>query len=230
MDGLLIFTHYLLFMQRYFLSGLILFFLPLSVFCQNAVGIFAGPHVSNAMYAIKHHDQSTKNNYGFQAGATMKVPLEGRIYFAPALYYSLKGYKVTFNEPSLLPSEYATNNDTRIHTIDAALLLDVDLSKNPSHFFIKAGPSLEFAAAGREKFDLTNGQSVDQKMKFSFSDYGFVSASGVFHLGYEMANGFYFFGHYEHGLSNISNADNGPVIRHRTYGVSVGKYFHKKGK
>ncbi len=194
---------------------------------QNAVGIFAGPQASSAMYSIRHHDQAVEKKYGLQAGLTMKVPLEGIIYFTPALYYSTKGYKVTFTEPSVLPSEFAKNNDTRIHTVDAALLLNFDLGKSISHLFLQIGPALEFAIAGREKFDLNNGQSVDQKMQFSFTEYGFVTASGVLHLGYEFKDGLFLFGHYEHGLSNISNADNGPNIRHRTFGVSIGKYFRK---
>jgi hypothetical protein len=214
-------------MQRFFLSGLIVLFFPLTLICQNVVGVFAGPQTSTAMYSIKHHDQETKHNYGLQAGATFKVPFEGGLFFAPALYYSLKGYKVTLNDPSFPPNTYAVNNDTRIHTVDAAMLLQYDFGTKPAHFFLKAGPALEFAVAGREKYDLSNGQKKDEKMNFSFTDYGYVSASAVAHLGYEFHNGLFIFGHYEHGLSDIINADDGPVVRHRTMGISVGKYFRK---
>ncbi|MEI9808721.1 MAG: hypothetical protein WDO16_13155 [Bacteroidota bacterium] len=46
----------------------------------------------------------------------------------------------------------AADNNTSIHTFELAFLLQYDLGKNPQHFFIKAGPSLDFQLAGKEKF------------------------------------------------------------------------------
>jgi len=65
-------------------------------------------------------------------------------------------------------------------------------------------------------------------MKFSFGDYGRFTSSAIARLGYQMQNGFFFFGHVTYGLGSMNNADNGPKIRHRIFGVSVGKYFKAK--
>ena len=65
-------------------------------------------------------------------------------------------------------------------------------------------------------------------MKFSFGDYGRFTSSAIARLGYQMQNGFFFFGHVTYGLGSMNNADNGPKIRHRIFGVSAGKYFKAK--
>jgi hypothetical protein len=44
-------------------------------------------------------------------------------------------------------------------------------------------------------------------------------------IGYELKNGFFVLGQYSHGLANINNADHGPRIRHRVFGISIGKFL-----
>ena len=98
----------------------------------------------------------------------------------------------------------------------------------PSHFFIKGGPAIDFAISGKEKFDTTAGAPpVDRKMTFGFGDYGQVTAQGIAILGYEMKNGLFGFVHYAHGLGSMNNADGGPQIKHRIFGLSVGYYLHR---
>jgi hypothetical protein len=65
-------------------------------------------------------------------------------------------------------------------------------------------------------------------MKFSFGDYGHYAANAIIQFGYESKNGLIIFGQCSLGLASINNADYGPEIRHRAYGISVGKYLHHK--
>ncbi|MEI9944524.1 MAG: porin family protein [Chitinophagaceae bacterium] len=195
---------------------------------QYQFGIFAGPQISSAKYTITGIKQPTSNKYGFQAGVGFKIPFENHLYFSPAAFYSLKGYKVKFNQRAFPPDLKAIDNDVTLHTFELAFLLQYDFSMQANHFFLKLGPSLDFQLSGREKFNLENGNKVSRKMVFQYTDYGRYAANMLLHLGYETSNGLIISAQYSHGLASINNADGGPGIRHRVYGISIGKYIGKK--
>jgi hypothetical protein len=200
---------------------------------QLQVALFGGPQATSAHYTVKDTKQPTDFKYGVMAGAGLKVAFENQLYFFPAMYYSLKGYKVTLNNPAFPPTEYAKNNNTTIHTIEIAPLLQVDFSKKPSHLFVRFGPSVDFAIMGREKFDTAdNGHTgtIDRNMVFSFDEYGRFTASGIIHFGYETKKGFMIFAHYAYGIGSLNNADDGPTILHRIFGLSVGWLITPKPK
>lgn len=199
-----------------------------SSFCQNQVGIFAGPQATRTLYTILNQKQENEFKYGFHAGVMMKVPFEGNLYFAPAVFYSMKGYKVNFTSYAFPPDVQAVDNNTTIHTAEMAALLQYDLGKSPSHFFIKAGPSLDFQLFGKEEYHLSTGGKVNRNMKFSYGDYGHFSANMLAQFGYETVDGFTIFANYTHGMASINNADGGPKIRHRVFSISIGKYFNRK--
>jgi Outer membrane protein beta-barrel domain len=195
---------------------------------QVQFNIFAGPQATTANYIIGGTKQETEMKIGFQAGIGLKVPFENKLFFAPAAFYSMKGYKVTYNLFNALPDVNAKDNNTSIHIFELAALLQYDFNTNPNHFFIKAGPSLDFQLIGNEKFNLLTTGSVDRKMKFSYGDYGHFSANGLLQLGYEANNGFIIFAQYTHGLASINNFDGGPQIKHRVFGISIGKFLNRK--
>jgi hypothetical protein len=195
---------------------------------QTRFGIFAGPQTSSAKYTITGVKQACENKFGFGAGVGWKVDFENQLYFAPAAFYSLKGYKVKFNRYSFPPDTAALDNNTSIHTFELAFLLQYDLGKKPGHLFIKAGPSLDFQLSGKEKFNLKTGGSVDRSMVYGFASYGHYSASLLIQFGYESKTGFIISGQYTDGLMSLNNADGGPQIRHRVYGICIGKYLNKK--
>ena len=204
-----------------------------SVSAQPQFGVFAGPQATWAGYStpeinLGKTQQDTKMKAGFQAGATARMQFEGKLYFAPAVFYSMKGYKVTLTRVSFPPDSLATDNDVTLHTFELAPMLQYNFSDADDHFFIKAGPSIDVQLFGKEKFNRSNGTSVDRKMKFSFGDYGRFGANLLLHLGYETSSGLIIFGHYTHGFGSIVNTDNGPRIVHRAFGISVGKYFNRK--
>jgi hypothetical protein len=191
---------------------------------QVKYSLFGGVQTTSASYTAQSVKQKTSNKFGGQLGLGMKVPFETRLSFAPAIYYSMKGYKVVYNRFLYPPDVTATDNNTLFHTVETAFLLHYDFNDRPSHVFLKLGPSLDFQLFGKEKFNTPTGM-VDRKIPFGFDKYGHYSANMIVQLGYEMEGGVYFFGHYSHGLANINNADGGPSIRHRAFGISIGKYI-----
>ncbi|MBS1573918.1 MAG: PorT family protein [Bacteroidetes bacterium] len=203
----------------------LLFFSNMVTIAQTRLNFFAGPQVTTVNYVVHDENQNTEIKPGFQAGAGAKIEFENRLFFSPSVYYSLKGYKVTLNKSALPPDPSATNNNVNVHTIETAFLLQYDFNKQPSHFFIKLGPSLDFQISGHEKFNRVDGTTVSRSMKFDFSGYGRYAASAVLHAGYEMKSSIFFFVYYQQGLTNLDNADTGPTIKYRVAGVSVGKFF-----
>src|SRR5690349_17971775 len=211
-------------MKTRFIVTLSLLFAVVTTKAQVAVGFFA-PQATSAMYDIKNQKQKTGYKYGAQAGINLKIPFEGRLYFAPSLYYSLKGYKVDYTLNAYPPGDNAISNETTIHTIELAPYLHYDFSSKPGHFFVQAAPAMDYNVKGKEKYVKSNKEVVERDMKFSFEDYGYATASANIHFGYETAKKTFVFAHYAHGMGSLNNSDGGPRIRHRVIGISFGKYF-----
>lgn len=195
---------------------------------QTEVGIFAGPQATTADYKVQSVKQSTNMKYGFQAGMQLKIPFDNKLFFAPAVFYSLKGYKVKLNGFAYPPDVNAVDNNVTMHSVELAALLQFDLGNKPSHFFIKAGPTLDFLLFGKEKFNLNSGGSVSRNMKWGPGEYGHYAANLVTQFGYESNSGLFVFAQYTYGLTTINNADNGPRIGNRIYGFSIGRYLKRK--
>lgn len=215
-------------MNKIFVLSFVLF-ITLTARSQVEVGLFAGPQATGARYTILNQKQKNEIKYGFQAGVGFKVPFEDKLFFSPAAFYSLKGYKITLTQFVYPPDTNAIDNNTTIQTFELAALLQYDLSSGPGHVFIKAGPSLDFHLFGNETYNLKAGGSVSRNMKFSADgDYGHFSASMLMQIGYETGGGFMLFAQYTHGMASTNNEDHGPKIRHRAYGISIGKYLNRK--
>jgi Outer membrane protein beta-barrel domain len=215
------------------LKFLILLILALVIslddYSQPSWNFFAGPQITGVHYTIGGTKQDMSFKPGFQAGIGCKVPFENQLSFSPVVFYSLKGYKVKFNRFFFPPDSTALDNNTTIHTIEVGAMLQFDFSMRPDHFFIKGGPSLDFQIFGNEKYKKISGEKIDQKMGYGFGEYGRYAASLLAQLGYETKKGLFIFVQYTHGFTNLSNADSGPQIQHRAYGLSAGKFFgHKK--
>ncbi|MEP7375031.1 MAG: porin family protein [Chitinophagaceae bacterium] len=195
---------------------------------QVQFGLFGGPQVTSSKYTINGKKQPNSQKYGFQLGASLKVPFDDKLYFAPTAFYSLKGYKVKFNQRSYFPDSLAVDNNTTIHTFELAPLLQYDFSNQPGHFFVKFGPSIDFQLSGKEKYNRSDRTTVDRKMGFSFTRYGHYAANFITQLGYETKDGLLLFAQYSHGIGKTTNADGGPGIWHRVIGISIGKYIDKK--
>src|SRR5687768_4964729 len=200
--------------------------LALSVNSQVKHGIFAGPLLTDVRYIIGETKQESSIKIGVNAGFQMKIPFEKRLSFAPSIMYNLRGYKIdNFTGQSFPPDSFAINVNTSFHTIELAFLLQHDFNLEPGHFFIRFGPSLDFVLFGNEKFTTTGNTTVEQSMKFSFSDYGRYLACAIVQFGYESDNGLFVYAHYNYGLTTMNNWDYGPKIGNRAAGITIGKFF-----
>lgn len=209
--------------------ALVLSFLVAGVSARSQVNFlaFAGAHGSSAQYFVKGQRQDVSYKPGGIAGLGVKIPFENKLFFSPAVFYSLKGYKVDYTRFSETPRLDAVANNTTMHAIEAAFLFQFDFSAKPGHFFIKAGPTLEMYVSGKEKLKLDDGTTVNRSMPFGFQTYGRYGANLIAQFGYETAGGFLIAAQYTRGLTDLSNQDGGPDIRQRAIGLTVGKYFHR---
>ena len=201
--------------------------LSLTAESQVQFGVFTGFQATTANYNVDGIDQETDFKPGFQLGVNMKIPVEGRLSFAPAAYYSLKGYRVTYNRYMYPPSEDATDNNTSFHNFEIAFPLQYDFGYQANHFMIRVGPSLDFQIFGREEFNTTSDGKIKRNIPFGYDKYGHYSANLLFHFGYEMQDNFFIVGQLSYGLANISNTDGGPEIKHQAIGITFGKFIRK---
>ena len=195
--------------------------------CQIYFAASAGPQATGVKYIVDHKKQESSMKLGINAGLQVKIPLEGRLYFAPSIMYNLRGYKVKYSAPPDLPNPEAIDNNTSFHTIELAFLLQHDFKMAPGHFFIRFGPSLDFALFGHEKYNTQTNGLVERAMPFGFAYYGHYLASAIVHFGYEFKNKWYMYGHYNYSIGTMSNVDNGDYIGNRAVGISIGYYFRK---
>ena len=195
-------------------------------------GLFAGPQWTTARYTLgpDNAKQSVTGKLGAVAGLGAKADFEGNLYFAPAVQYSLKGYKARFTGVSNPPDPQAKDNDVTMHTFEIAAHLQYDFSKNPGHFFLKAGPNLDIQVYGKEKFTKTNTSVVSRSIPFGFTNYGRFAGGLQAGLGYEAGKKAYIQCIYSHGFGSINNADGGPRIRYRYAFLTLGTYLGKSGK
>lgn len=219
-------------MKRLFIQTLIIL-----ICCTRVIGqdktkffVFAGPQASTARYYLDGQEQKTSFKFGGMAGVGAKIFFDHNLYFAPAVFYSLKGYKAKFNRFSASPNINAIENNTTIHTAELALLLQYDFKKdnNSDHFFIKLGPSFDFHLFGREKMLIKENnttKTVKQSMPFGFVDYGRYGINAIVNAGYETTSGWLLYAQYGLGLSDMNNLDGGPFINHRAGSITIGKYL-----
>ena len=210
--------------KKIIFTSVIVLLTHLIIAAQTRFNFFAGAQGTTVRYYVHNIKQDVDVKPGFVVGAGAKIAFENHLYFSPAIYYSYKGYKVKFDGSAYPPDLAAVNNNTSIHTVETAFLLQYDFKNDPSHFFIKLGPSLDFQLVGKEKFDRMDGTQVSRNMKYDFSSYGRYAASAIVHVGYEFRS-FIVTAYYEYGLTDLNNADDGPSIKYRVAGITIGSYL-----
>ena len=203
-------------------------FCSLTCFSQNQIGIFGSIQSTTVNYKVRNKKQTTESKLGGQLGLTLKVPFDNQLYFSPVVGYSLKGFSVQLTDTASIPGKDVVHNDLSVHSIDIAPLFHLVLSKNPSHLFVRFGPSVDVAFKGKEKLTLKDGKIEDRAMQFGSKYYSPITTTAIVHIGFETQGGFFVFGHYNHGLGSMNNSDFGPKARHRAFGLSLGTYFGRR--
>ncbi|RYY88383.1 MAG: PorT family protein [Chitinophagaceae bacterium] len=192
-------------------------------------GFLAGPQYTNSTYSLRGQQQPTKGKPGGHIGAIARIPFEGRLFFTPSFYYTLKGFSVVLSDTSSNPGIDAVANDLRIHAMELSPLFTIYIGRATDHGpYVQFGPSLDMNFAGREHITLKNGNTVDRSMSFSGQGYSRLTPSVVFRIGAQTPKGFFVNAHILQGIGSLNNNDYGPSIRHRVFGLSVGKFFLRK--
>jgi len=192
---------------------------------QTRIALLGGVQVTTSHYMVRDIKQSTSFKPGLIVGASCKIEFEKKLFFSPAVFYSYKGYKVVLNQAAYPPDIEAVKNNLSVHTLELAPMLEYDFSLSTRHLFIKFGPSLDIQLSGREKISLINGSTVSRKMKYGFAEYGRYAGSAILQFGYQFSKDCFVQAYYSHGLADLNNADNGPSIKYRTFGIAAGKFF-----
>jgi hypothetical protein len=200
----------------------------ISSFAQNKIGLSGGVQSTTAAYKVRGKKQSTDSKIGAQLALSLKVPFDNQLFFAPTIAYNLRGFKVQLTDTASIPGKNVVNNDLTFHTINIAPLFQIDLSKQPSHLFVRFGPGIDVVVKGKENVTYKDGKTESREMKFGSEYYSPITTNASFQFGYETQGGFFIFGHYDHGLGSMNNSDYGPEARHRALGLSLGYYFGRK--
>ncbi|RYY40416.1 MAG: PorT family protein [Chitinophagaceae bacterium] len=193
---------------------------------KTEFGFIAGPQFTNSTYYLHGKKQATTGKFGGHAGAIARIPFEGRLFFTPSLYYSMKGFSVTLTDTSSNPGIDAVANDLRIHAFELSPLFTIYVGRaTDSGPYVQFGPSIDMNVAGREKVTVKNGAVVSRNMSFSGQGYSRLTPSVVLRFGVQTPKGFFVNAHILQGIGSLNNNDFGPAIRHRVFGLSVGKFF-----
>lgn len=215
--------------SKFFISVCIATIISCSSIGQANIFFFGGPQTATASYSIRNTKQSTDYKFGFRAGVGMKVNFDEHLFFSPTLSFSRNGYKVKFDRSASPPDSSAKDNNVTLNQVDIDVHLQYDIGSQPNHFFINAGPTFNVIASGTEKFHLAAGEPISRNMKLGlYSAYGRLLVAFVAAVGYETSSGLYFNAQYAHGLISMNNADSGPVIYQRLFGLNIGYILHSK--
>lgn len=221
LSGFLYFYAFSSIMRKARTLSILLVFVFFASRSMAQVSLFAGPQITTAKYHIRNAKQEKEFKQGYMAGLRLTTSVEGPLYFAPALYYSRKGYKVSFNRRAALPDTAAVNNSTSYNTIAFTPLLQFNLTGARTHYFVRFGPGIDVAFSGKETFDSATGKQVSRPMTFGSLGYSPATAFATIQVGFVHSSGFSVYVNYEHGLSNFNNVDLGPMILQRVVGISV---------
>ncbi|HET7896491.1 MAG TPA: outer membrane beta-barrel protein, partial [Flavisolibacter sp.] len=141
--------------------------------------------MTNVYYNVAGVDQPTEAKYGFVGGLGLTYFIESSLYFTPSLYYSRRGYKVTYTQRADPPDPAALNNNTTINTICFSPQLQWNFSQGSKYVFVRLGPTLDVAINGREEFDSSGGKHVERDMLFSSVGYSLITSSANLQVGFE---------------------------------------------
>lgn len=134
---------------------------------------------------------STNNKTAFHVGAFVNIPVGGMFSLKPQVTYSKQGSKLRVGS-----TDFEEDLDY-IYVAPVALSL-----MTKGGFMVETGPQLGFLLSGSRE-NTSNNSSVDVKNMRKTTD--FVWSGGI---GYMSSVGLGVHARYNHGFSNVLNADN----------------------
>ncbi|MDX1937765.1 MAG: porin family protein [Flavihumibacter sp.] len=205
--------------KRFF--GLTVFLLLLhTAHAQVNWAVKAGFQYGSATIKLKDEKIASGSLPGLNIGIATRVPIDKQVYFAPGFHYTIKAY-------SIAATSTAPQKDYRFTYLELPVLLQINFSEDAEQgAYFKIGPSLGLAIKGKETFKNSFGNVTNNKLKFSFGEYGYADAAAHAFLGYTFKGGFFAEAGIVQNLGSISNDDFGPKITPRQLTVNLG-YFIK---
>jgi hypothetical protein len=209
-----------LFIKKYLVITFLLILSSSQLSAQRLLsGYGVGAHVSTASFKDSTDARKTTSfRPGFRAFWMGRVALEGIIYFAPEVGYSMKGFRVKN------PYNGVSEQEIIVHTIEFLALQEYAINDK---FYVKLGPSISAAFAGRDKQLSSTGLRSNAKLGFSFATWGRFEGAITIATGAHFGNGWIAELRMNRGISNNWDGDNGPNIKSRYYGITLGKYLKK---
>jgi hypothetical protein len=171
-----------------------------------------------AVYAGVKQPASYVSGYGI--GVLLKVPFEGVLHFSPSVMLNKRGFIVEPIKAANKKEQYS------ITYIDIIPSLSVDFPVKTNSFVISLGPDFGFTNFGKIKATDSTNKSYSQKLKFGFTDYGWLDMGLTASIGYHTKKVFVEAG-YLLGLVSINNNEETDLrsIRNRMFSLNIGYYF-----
>ncbi|MBL7728261.1 MAG: outer membrane beta-barrel protein [Dinghuibacter sp.] len=187
----------------------------------NAQRLYSGFGLAGLYTTGRYKDtlgvkKDVTGRYGMRAFWMGRINIEGSIFFSPEVGYTFKGFKVKSPETGVADREII------LHYFDILLMQEYVIN---DLFFVKIGPSLSGAIAGRSKSLSTDGQRKNEPLPFNFAAWSRFDATILLGVGKHFGNGWTGEIRLSDGLSNIYSGDIGPNVKTRYFGVQFGKYL-----
>jgi Outer membrane protein beta-barrel domain len=210
-------------MKFRFVRTVVLLFVFLSTQSTYAQKFISGFGIGGQMTSASYKDSAgNKKTTNFRAGARVywngRVNLEGNISFTPEVGYTMKGFRVKN------PNSGVTEQELILHYVEFMFLQEYAVKDK---FFVKVGPSISAAFAGRDKqLSATNLRS-NKPLAFNFAEWGRFEASINLGVGSHFGNGWAVELRATKGVSNIYDGDDGPKVKNILFGINITKYMNR---
>lgn len=211
--------------MKHFILSVTAIFIALTVlqaqdFTKIRLGAKAGYNYSMSNF-VTNKQLRTKAVSGGYIGAMLKIPFDGRLFFAPQIDFNYRGMQTD----SLQPNQFSSIKELQVRVMP---LLQIDF-KHPDQklntLFVQFGPSLGFGINGKQEKQGGSTTPVKTKLKYGYQAYGMYDASWHTGFGYETTKGFRVLVEYAHGLSNMINTENGATLKYRVVSAGIGYWF-----
>jgi hypothetical protein len=160
--------------------------------------------------------KTTSMRPGFKVYWAGRVNIEGNVNFAPEVGYSMKGFRVKNPNPSIKDQELI------IHYLEFKFIQEYTVKER---FFVKIGPSISAAIAGRDKQLSATGLRSNDPIPFNFAAWGRFEGAVNLSVGTHFGSGWLAEIGTTKGISNIWDGDEGPNVKNVVFGISIAKYL-----
>ncbi len=182
-------------------------------------GFGVGGFMSTAQYKDSFDAKKTTSmRPGFKVYWLGRVNIEGNINFAPEVGYAMKGFRVQNPTPSIKEQELI------IHYLEFKFIQEYTVKER---FFVKIGPSISVALAGRDKQLSIGNIRSNNPIPFNFAAWGRFEGAVNISVGTHFGSGWLAEIGTTKGISNIWDGDDGPNVKNVLYGISIAKFLQK---